>query len=346
MTGLHDYAGVIHVHSAYSDSYGRMPYILQCARDAGLDYVLVTDHNTLESRREGWEGWHDGVLLGIGVEVTSKKGHSLVFGLNECPAWTHAHPDEYLPEVAQLGGTAFIAHPERSNRGKLYRRRQAWPDLTSDHYAGIEIWSYVHDWFDRAFPWHPITAIRDPDALIAGPHPEVLRAWDHVALRRHTAGIGALDSHELHLPFRHFRWSLLTVLPARRLFRTVRTHVLTSQWSGDGPADLAALMNALVHGRCFTAYDFIADARGTQFLALRNGHEPALMGDQLQASGELEFVATTPVEADITLVRNSQPVASTHGRELVHRDARTGVYRIEARLNGRPWVYTNHIYVR
>ena len=342
---LREYVGVFHVHTAYSDSAGRMPYVVDCAKRAGLDYVVVCDHNTLASKREGWEGWHDGVLLAIAVEVTSLKGHAVVFGLDRCAEWRHAHPDEYLPQVEQMGGVSFIAHPERSSRGKLYHKPQAWPHLRTDCYAGIEIWSYMHDWVEWAFPWHPIQGVRDPDAGIAGPHPAVLRNWDEVATRRHIAGVGALDAHEIRFPWRYLKWFLFRVLPTEFLFRTARTHVLTPEWSGDAVADVAALVDALAAGHCFCSHGLVGDAAGTRFVA-RRGDDVALMGDEVAAGDEREFVATLPEEAEITLRRNSEAVAQAEGRELVHRDARPGVYRIEARRHNRPWVFTNHIYVR
>ena len=346
MHELREYKGVLHVHTAYSDSSGRMPYVIECARTNQLDFVVVSDHNTLEARREGWEGWHQGVLLLVGIEVTSTQGHSMVLGLDQYRThWRTAHPDAYLPEVARLGGTAFIAHPERSNRGKLYRRRQAWPNLATQHYAGIEIWSYVHDFVEWAYPWHLLSAIRDPDSGIAGPHPAVLRNWDHEAERRHVAGIGALDAHEYRFPIPKFRWAMLRLLPLDYLFGTVRTHVLMPPLTGHGAADAPALTAALAAGRSFTAYDFIADATGTQFTAQR-GSELALMGDELTAGGELEFVVRLPQQAEISLVRDAQPVARATAHQLIHHDARPGVYRAEARLRNRPWIYTNHIYIR
>ena len=345
MSDLHEYTGVIHVHTAYSDSFGRMPYVIECAKSAGLDYVFVTDHNTLAARHEGWDGWHDGILLIIGVEISSQKGHALVYGIDHCAPRTSAHPNEYLPEIDRLGGTAFIAHPESSDRGKLYRRRQAWPDLTTDCYAGIEIWSYAHDWVDWVYPWHLIKGIREPDAGITGPHPDVLRRWDDVALRRHVSGLGSLDAHEIRFPIPKLKWSLLRVLPLSYFFRTVRTHVLTREWSGDSAADDAALKGALVSGRCFVAYDLIGDATGARFAA-RQGGKTIVMGEETQAGEELEFVAALPLEADILLLRNSEVVGEAAGCELTHCDARPGVYRVEARIGGKPWVFTNHIYVR
>jgi len=43
---LHEYVGVIHVHSTYSDGSRSIPDIASIAGEVDLDYVFMTDHNT------------------------------------------------------------------------------------------------------------------------------------------------------------------------------------------------------------------------------------------------------------------------------------------------------------
>jgi hypothetical protein len=40
--------------------------MLEAAREAEVDALLLTDHDTLGARRDGWEGLHDGVFLMVG----------------------------------------------------------------------------------------------------------------------------------------------------------------------------------------------------------------------------------------------------------------------------------------
>ena len=162
----------------------------------------------------------------------------------------------------------------------------------------------------------------------------------------HARVAGALDAHEWRFPIPRCRWSLFKMLALDYLCGTIRTHVLMPAWSGDGRRDVVALTEALAAGRSFIAYDFLGDAAGTRFTARRGGETIASFGDEIPADGETEFVVVLPREADVTLLRNSEPVASARAAEFVHRDSRPGVYRVEARLQNRPWVFTNHIYVR
>ena len=81
--GLHGLACVAHVHSTYSDGTATVAELVQTAQEAGADCLLLTDHDTLEARRHGEEGWRGSVLVLVGHEVSPKGGHLLVFGLDE-----------------------------------------------------------------------------------------------------------------------------------------------------------------------------------------------------------------------------------------------------------------------
>jgi len=54
MENYREYAGNLHIHSVYSDGSGRHAEIAEAAAAAGLNFVIVTDHNV---RVEGLEGY-------------------------------------------------------------------------------------------------------------------------------------------------------------------------------------------------------------------------------------------------------------------------------------------------
>lgn len=41
-----EYTGAIHMHSTFSDGTGEVPDIARFADEVGLDFILLTDHNT------------------------------------------------------------------------------------------------------------------------------------------------------------------------------------------------------------------------------------------------------------------------------------------------------------
>src|SRR3954453_2211072 len=108
---MRDLACAVHVHSTYSDGTATVPEILAAARTAGADAVLLSDHDTLAARRDGWEGWHDGVLLVVGMEISPKDGHFLAFGLDEEVGHEGRSEEEICAAVAAAGGVGFPPPP-------------------------------------------------------------------------------------------------------------------------------------------------------------------------------------------------------------------------------------------
>ena len=106
-----DISCVVHVHSTYSDGSATVPELLSAAREAGADAVLLSDHDTLGARRDGWEGLHDGVFLLVGIEISPKQGHYLAFGVEEEPSHVGRTAVEIAAAVRAAGGVGFAAHP-------------------------------------------------------------------------------------------------------------------------------------------------------------------------------------------------------------------------------------------
>lgn len=109
----------LHVHSAYSpDSRvgldaiaGRVPYV-------GLKGFAITDHNTVAGHREipDLRDRYPGLLVVPGVEVSTREGHLLAFGVADCPP-PHRAVAETIEWVRAHGGEAVPAHPFRLSHG-------------------------------------------------------------------------------------------------------------------------------------------------------------------------------------------------------------------------------------
>ena len=74
-------SGVVHVHTTLSDGGGTPQEVAAAARAAGLGFVVITDHNNLDAK--GFEGYHDGVLVLVGTEISTTAGHVLGLGVTD-----------------------------------------------------------------------------------------------------------------------------------------------------------------------------------------------------------------------------------------------------------------------
>jgi predicted metal-dependent phosphoesterase TrpH len=107
----------LHVHTAYSScSNLRLDDILSQARSRGLDGICITDHNTMDSRRELPEGIQDnGLCVLIGMEYDTPEGDFLLFGsFDDLKPGLSAR--ELLMIVEEKRGAVIGAHPFREGR--------------------------------------------------------------------------------------------------------------------------------------------------------------------------------------------------------------------------------------
>jgi hypothetical protein len=80
------YRGDLHSHTVHSDGTFTVDERLRVAVERGLDFIAVTDHNTVSHHRE-LAAWRGPVVPIRGSEVTTFHGHMNVFGLTRAIDW-------------------------------------------------------------------------------------------------------------------------------------------------------------------------------------------------------------------------------------------------------------------
>jgi hypothetical protein len=347
---MYDLACVIHLHSTWSDGTGTVPEIAAAARRNSLDVVLLTDHDTLEGKRRGEEGWHRDVLVLVGEEVSPEGGdHYLAFGLDEAIEHEGLDSAGICRAVEEAGGFGFAAHPF-SQGSHLVERAKGMPfrDVDCAGLRGIELWSFVTDTGERLADWREaVRFIADPDRYVDHPPERNMREWDRLCAERPMVAIGGLDAHQIgkriagRVPLRLMSYA--------RSFRYLRTHVLCEELpNGDLMHDREQVYAALRSGRCYLARDSLAHARGFAFWADGPGGH-VTMGAEGRAS-DWTLHARLPRPASLRLLRDGAEIARLEGAELDERADAAGVYRVEATLPAhgreRTWVISNPVYLR
>ena len=342
-----DVSCVAHVHSTYSDGSATVPELLGVARDAGADALLLTDHDTLGARRDGWEGEHDGVFLLAGTEVSPKHGHYLAFGVEEEIGHAGRSAREIAEAVRAAGGVGFAAHPF-SEGGRMFAAAIAqrivlphgWPALDEpDGCDGLELWSVTTDaaesWRTPREAWR---WLRDPEAAVAaGPPAHHLRRWDALSARRRVPAIGGLDGHA---PGIRVRGRVRTPLSHARTFSLLRTHLVC-----DRAADREALLGALRAGSAWLSCPLVAPAHGARMWAERGDGSRVAMGAEVPA-GRAVLRVRLPHAARIAIVRDGAVVHEANGVRADLDIEQPGAYRVEARIGGRFWLLSNPVHLR
>jgi predicted metal-dependent phosphoesterase TrpH len=77
------YRGDLHCHTFHSDAKGSPELLHTAARQAGLDFLAIADHNTITQRRYFHPHSSPDLVFVRAMEVTTAEGHANVYGVNE-----------------------------------------------------------------------------------------------------------------------------------------------------------------------------------------------------------------------------------------------------------------------
>jgi hypothetical protein len=179
------FAGDLHVHSEESgDATATLDDIIALARDRGLDFVVVTDHNTVShlDRLAAAQAGLDDLLLIRGIEVTTYGGHGNALGVDAyvdhrvgLGAVTSA---TIAADVARLGGVLTVNHPTLDLGDACIGCAWAHPDTPWAEVAAVEIHTGPYDVGSVLFT------------------PEAIALWDRLLDGGHRLGaVGGSDDH-------------------------------------------------------------------------------------------------------------------------------------------------------
>lgn len=353
---MHELLVNLHMHTRYSDGSGSHSDIGQAALQAGLDVVLVTDHNVLvEEARGYYRAGKQRCLMLIGEEIHDQarqpqKNHLLVFNARREMATFAADPQTLLDSVRRAGGLAFLAHPTDASCPAIGEEAIDWVDWDAQGYTGIELWNGFSELKTRTPTiLHALFHIFFPQFIGRSPDPGLLSRWDSLLQTRRVVAVGGSDAHALHItkgPLKR------TVFPYEWHFQTINTHLFTpGPLTGQMEDDEKMVYEALAAGHCFVAYDLPASARGFRFSA-KGREKNGMMGDEISLeNGSLTLQVRLPENAEARLLKDGKVIQVWSNQEAVsHITKQAGVYRVEAyrRYLGRRrgWIFSNPIYVR
>lgn len=326
-----------------------MAAIAAAARRAGVAVVMLSDHDQLSA---GF-GWHDGVLVICGQELSPRHNHLL--------AWGQSRPLPKLKgdgvsgdllrslgQAQERGGWAALAHPLDPAMPLIPGSRSfVCLDFRAVEAPGLELWNCLSAFKqDLARPWLGLARLAWPRRFLAGPHPLVLALWDSVGRRRAWPAFGGGDAHGFKSGK---RWLPVKVFSYRRHMRLITTGLwLERPFSGQAEADRDLVLAALAGGRCFAALgpapDFacgLSDAAGQSWLP----------GAELTWRPGLRLTARLPRRGRLRLIHQGRVKDEGQGREFAWPLTAPGVWRVEGRerrwpAGWRPWIYCNPFYLR
>jgi hypothetical protein len=241
--------GVVHVHHSPShDSDASFEAVLEAAGDAGLDWIVLTDHSDVDAPGPLPGNEHAGphlapngrrVLVLVGAEFASEDGHLLGLEIGRSVPAAGRRGRDVIADIHAQGGFAIVPHPY-SHGG--------WRDWDAN-FDGLEVQNNASD-FTRLYgpllPWRVLRFAFDRpgqlEDLWVRPARE-LEKWEALLeAGRRVPGFAGADAHQ---NVSLLGWQLD---PYAQMFRGVR------MLCPDAPLEAATIWRFLRTGACRIRY--------------------------------------------------------------------------------------------
>jgi hypothetical protein len=307
------------MHTVHSDGNWTIGELISSARNTGLDFIVITDHNTASHHEviaRLTKGSRQPLVL-RGEEITTYGGHTNAWGL-PVGAWidfrTRPGDTSRISNIAaqahRAGALISINHPFAACGGCSWSY-----DVTARDFDSVEVWNGDWDFTDEP----------------------ALKMWDKILQsgRRLTA-IASSDSHRPDTPIgRPSTHVAIPVLSQQALLKAIRDgHVFLSDGSGSVVLTFEA-ESAKVKTRSRTG-----------------------IGDQIRlpAPGAVRFFVTVkaaPADATISLISNGEVIRRFDAKpdakpQEIEIDCSSDSYfRLEVRARTNAMLaLTNPIYIK
>jgi PHP domain len=146
-------AGDLHAHTVHSDGVLTVSELAVLAVERGLDFIAVTDHNTVSHHAElPAAARRYGITLLPGQEVTTDGGHAGALG---DIGWVDFRrpPDDWLDATETGGGLLSINHPFAGPVSWVHPMRRRPPLIEVWHWSWLDLrWTTPLGWWQA---WDP-----------------------------------------------------------------------------------------------------------------------------------------------------------------------------------------------
>lgn len=346
----------LHIHTTYSDGTRLHRSIADTAIQAGLDAIIITDHNLLVRDIEGYyQSKGKKVLMIIGEEIHDKlrepqKNHLITFGQSVELCTFAADPQLLINKVTDNGGLSFLAHPFENPLPQVNEVDITWEDWNIVGFTGIEIWNHLSELKNESKNWLQLLFnVFFPTQYAKGPHPLSVKKWDDLLSKgKKLVAVGSSDAHSLEMKKGIFKRS---IFPYLFHFQSINNHlIIPNRLTGNFLMDKMVILDAFRSGNLFIGYDLPAPTKGFRFYAQgKNG--TAIVGDEISLENSVTLQIRLPEPVECRLIHNGRIIQTWYDQDIcTYITKQPGYYRVECYLyfwgRKRAWIISNPIYVR
>ena len=321
-----NYLGAIHIHTKLSDGTGDINSISKAAKKAGLNWIIITDHNNFDIE----EGFYNGVCVIKGEEISPcTSNHYIALGIKNL-----INPSDdtqkFVDEVRAQGGFGFAAHPDEADNRKNKAHPIKWTDKSVIP-DGIEIWNWFSDWaddYDESNIFKIAYSYFFRHKLIQGPHKETLKWWDELNKNSEhiIPAIAGVDAHALKIS----KYIIpIKIFPYKECFKTLANII---PLENKPPEDFEEQKNLILS-------------------SIKNGNN-IMINRHVKKDIPLIYIEDKSIiiklstKAQIKIIQNGNPLHSEINNNLKFPIQEKTKYRVEVYLKNQPWIFSNQISIK
>ena len=335
------YCGAIHIHTHFSDGTGNVDSISKAAKQAGLDWIIITDHNYIDAE----EGIYNGVYVIKGEEISPATcNHYLAFGINKL-----IEPDNdsriNISNVRIAGGFGFAAHPDES-----LERKNKWCPIRWDNKDtspdGVEIWNWFSSWGDNLDDSSILTLAKSyffKHKMVTKPCSETLKWWDKLNEKtsRIIPAIGGADAHALKV----YDYVIpLTIFPYKTCFKAITNVIsLDNVLSEDFNIAKSQILEAVKSGNNVIVNRNVC--KGLPEITISNSENTVSCGEFIKLTEDTFMEVLSEKGTYVKIIHDGDIIADKSAKRCRIPITKTGKYRAEISYKGRGYAYSNPIIV-
>lgn len=360
---FYDYRGVINAHTRLSIGSGTIQEVVQAAKTAQLDFLVLTDLNTFSTPHQ--DSYYENLLVLVGGKYShldsrlihlSTEAGTLGSNLGESQILI---TDQLTKAAADSPNSLlYLAHPYKTGfnwSGEIPPGLDGF-ELTNVKSLAQRAWELSKlsvFWTFLVYPFNPkLSFVR----LFNEPSEEI-RLLDDLSQERRIYAYAGAEASARAIPWSNY---LLRFPSYEKSFELYTNHILmTSELTGNLEGDKQKIFSALKNGNHYLAFDLIGNPKG--FIAVAEKQEQIyLMGSEITFQPGIELKVSLPQKPlffhEIVIYRNGERAYTSNETEFSWKVPEPGAYRIQVRVSlplplpdtnkWVTWIYTNPFFIR
>lgn len=322
-----NYLGAFHIHTKLSDGTGDIYSISKAAKKAGLNWIIITDHNNFDIE----EGFYNGVCVIKGEEISPcDSNHYIALGIkNLIPPSNDTQ--KFVDNVRAQNGFGFAAHPDESDNRKNKAHPIKWTNknIIPD---GIEIWNWFSDWADNyndtnIFKISYSYLFRHK--LIHDPHKKTLNWWDKLNQNspKIIPAVAGIDAHALKIS----KYIIpVTIFPYKDCFNTLANIIpLQNKISDNFDEQKKIILNSLKTGNNIMINRHVKKEIPQIYIENKS------------------IIVKLSTKAQIKIITDGKVIHTEENtKNLKFPIKEKTKYRLEIYLKNQPWIFSNPIILK